>query len=244
MHLNRMFLRWFYLTYALTNNPQTAGIYCAICHRSAILTTYFSPTIVRFQSYKRFQGGAVVDQRKHAVSIRLGESDIRNIKRIARRLGVRDSDIIRFAIKSTLSRIAPLCDPAIRGRNLVPVLVESGDELIRYFELDAFRLEGIINENVEAGRQVEPDDVALLAMSGLREEYLVMRLTEDNGAAVDAATASRSLRRYLYDKYVYRNGNGHAEPVGAAPSRSGQLNDPVFAADAARAPALQPASAF
>jgi hypothetical protein len=35
-------------------------------------------------------------------------------------------------------------DPA--AATLVPVLVESGDELIRYFELDAFRLESIINE--------------------------------------------------------------------------------------------------
>jgi 16S rRNA U516 pseudouridylate synthase RsuA-like enzyme len=63
----------------------------------------------------------VVDQRKQAVSIRLGEGDVRNIKRMAQRLGVRDSDIIRFAVKSMLSRIAPLCDDAIRGRNLVPV---------------------------------------------------------------------------------------------------------------------------
>ena len=106
----------------------------------------------------------MADQRKQAVSIRLGESDIRNIKRVAMRLGVRDSDIIRFAIKSTLNRIAPLCDKAIRGRNLVPVLVESGDELIRYFELDAFRLEGIINEHVEEGRQVDRDDIALLCL--------------------------------------------------------------------------------
>jgi hypothetical protein len=154
----------------------------------------------------------VVDQRKQAVSIRLGEGDIRNIKRIAKRLGVRDSDIIRFAIKSTLNRIAPLCDSAIRGRNLVPVLVESGDELIRYFELDAFRLENIINAQADDGRQVDRDDIALLAMSGLREEYLVMRLTDGNGSAVDAAAQGRSLRRYLYDKYVYRNGeqNGTA----------------------------------
>jgi hypothetical protein len=147
----------------------------------------------------------VADQRKQAVSIRLGESDIRNIKRAAKRLGVRDSDIIRFAIKSTLSRIAPLCDQAIRGRNLVPVLVESGDELIRYFELDAFRLEGIINEHVEEGRQVDRDDVALLAMSGLREEYLVMRMKDGEGAAAGSAAPAHSLRRYLYDKYVYRN---------------------------------------
>jgi hypothetical protein len=145
----------------------------------------------------------VVEQRKQAVSIRLGESDIRHIKRIAERLGVRDSDIIRFAIKSSLSRIAPLCDPDIRGRNLVPVLVESGDELIRYFELDAFRLESIINAEVEEDRQVERDDIALLAMSGLREEYLVMRLKDGNATA--AATPARSLRGYLYDKYVYRS---------------------------------------
>ena len=166
----------------------------------------------------------MVDQRKQAVSIRLGDSDIRNIKRIAKRLGVRDSDIIRFAIKSTLSRIAPLCDSGIRGRNLVPVLVESGDELIRYFELDAFRLESIINENVEPGREVERDDIALIAMSGLREEYLVMRLTDGSGAP-DPAPHGRTLRQYLYDKYVYRSAdhthttvNGHAATNGHAPA--------------------------
>lgn len=159
----------------------------------------------------------MVEQRKQAVSIRLGESDIRHIKRIAERLGVRDSDIIRFAIKSSLNRIAPLCDPDIRGRNLVPVLVESGDELIRYFELDAFRLESIINAEVEEGRRVERDDIALLAMSGLREEYLVMRLKEGNAAAV---TPARSLRGYLYDKYVYRSHAGAGDATdgnGAAP---------------------------
>jgi hypothetical protein len=172
----------------------------------------------------------VVEQRKQAVSIRLSESDIRNIKRIARRLGVRDSDIIRFALKSTLSRIAPLCDPAIRGRNLVPVLVESGDELIRYFELDAFRLEAIINDNVEEGRQVERDDVALLAMSGLREEYLVMRLKDGDGAPLDAASQGRSLRRYLYDKYVYRSDKNHPAAAGTN-GKNSDLNEVIFPGD-------------
>jgi hypothetical protein len=178
------------------------------------------------------QGGAVVDQRKQAVSIRLGESDIRNIKRIAKRLGVRDSDIIRFALKATLSRIAPLCDPAIRGRNLVPVLVESGDELIRYFELDAFRLESIINENVDEGRQVDRDDIALLAMSGLREEYLVMRLKDGNGTPVDAAPPHRSLRRYLYDKYVYRSSDHHHDADHANGAGNGSVNEGVFPTEA------------
>jgi hypothetical protein len=151
----------------------------------------------------------------------LGESDIRNIKRIAKRLGVRDSDIIRFAIKSTLNRIAPLCDQAIRGRNLVPVLVESGDELIRYFEIDAFRLESIINEHVEEGRQVDRDDIALLAMSGLREEYLVMRLKDGVNSPGEATQHAHSLRGYLYDKYVYRNSEHRSD--GHAPGQIGSV---------------------
>jgi hypothetical protein len=160
----------------------------------------------------------VVDQRKQAVSIRLGESDIRNIKRIAQRLGVRDSDIIRFAIKSTLGRIAPLCDQGIRGRNLVPVLVESGDELIRYFELDAFRLESIINDKAEQDRQVDRDDVALLAMSGLRDEYLLMRIKEGRAAGEsESSEQTHSLRRYLYDKYVYRNSENRTDGFSASP---------------------------
>jgi len=152
------------------------------------------------------KGMPVVDQRKQAISIRLGESDMRNVKRAAKRLGVRDSDIIRYAIKSMLGRIGPLCDEAISGRNLVPVLVESGDELIRYFELDSFRLDSIINQHTDHELRVDRDDIALLAMSGLREQYLVMRMKDGSGAVVDPAIPARSLRSYLYEKYVYRNG--------------------------------------
>jgi hypothetical protein len=166
----------------------------------------------------------VLDQRKQAVSIRLGESDLRNIKQIARRLGVRDSDIIRFAIKSMLQRISPLCDDAITGRNLVPVLVESGDELIRHFEVDAYRLERIINERAEENDRVDREDIALLAMNGLREQYLLMRLNVNNGAQLDAGARAYSLRAYLYDKYVYRQDEGkqsEAKPATDAEARAG-----------------------
>ena len=162
----------------------------------------------------------MVDQRKQAVSIRLGEGDVRNIKRMAQRLGVRDSDIIRYAIKSMLTRISPLCDEAIRGRNLVPVLVESGDELIRYFELDAYRLDSIINERAEGESRVDRDDIALLAMSGLREQYLVMRMKEGNVVPVEAVAPGRSLRNYLYDKYVYRSEENRQVEAPAPPSET------------------------
>jgi len=32
-----------------------------------------------------------------------------------------------------------------------------------------------------------------------------MRMKEDNGGSHDASSNGRSLRNYLYDKYVYRN---------------------------------------
>jgi len=163
-------------------------------------------------------GVEVVEHRKQAVSIRLGDGDVRNIKRVAQRLGVRDSDIIRYAVKSMLNRISPLCDDGIRGRNLVPVLVESGDELIRYFELDAYRLDSIINDRAGADSRVDRDDIALLAMSGLREQYLFMRQHEGAGVPEEAAVPVRSLRTYLYDKYVYRQ-NEH-RPVETAPRES------------------------
>jgi hypothetical protein len=41
-------------------------------------------------------------------------------------------------------------------------------------------------------------------MSGLREQYLVMRM-QDGSAIPNEPVPSRSLRNYLYDKYVYRN---------------------------------------
>ena len=146
----------------------------------------------------------MIEQRKRAMSIRLGETDVRNMKRMAKRLGVRDSDIIRYAIKSMLGRISPLCDEAISGRNLVPVLVEAGDELIRHFELDAYRLDLIINQHATDESRVDRDDIALLAMSGLRDQYLVMRMQGTNGVVNEPAAPARTLRNYLYDKYVYR----------------------------------------
>jgi hypothetical protein len=171
----------------------------------------------------------VVEQRKQAISIRLGSSDVRNLKRIAKRLGVRDSDIVRYALRSMFGRLGPLGDEGIAGRNLLPVLVESGDELIRYFDLDAYRLENIINEHAEADLRVDRDDIALLAMSGLREEYLLMR-TVNAGAGLGegAAAPARSLRAYLYEKYVYR---GDAKPSsaaeGASEPRRSQLERPA-----------------
>jgi hypothetical protein len=172
----------------------------------------FLSTIACVSGRRENKGAHVVENRKRAVSIRLGKTDLRNVKQIARRLGVRDSDVIRFAIKSMLNRISPLCDEGVNGRNLVPVLLESGDELIRFFELDAYRLDSIINERSREDLRVDRDDIALLAMSGLREHYLHMRIN-GSSQSEDGASRQQTLRMYLYDKYLRRSEEQPKEPA-------------------------------
>lgn len=149
----------------------------------------------------------MIESRKRAVSVRMNSADVRKVKRIAERLAVRDSDVIRFAVKCMLARLGPLYDPDVRGRNLVPVFVESGAELLRFFELDAARLEQLINEGVETGKRVDRDDVALLALSSGQEAYAALMLRELNpeeGSRSVVGELAASLRQYLYEKYVYR----------------------------------------
>ncbi len=146
--------------------------------------------------------------RKQAVSIRMSRGDVRNIKRLAERLGARDSDVIRFAIKLMLAQLAPLQDPGVGGRGLLPVLLESGPELMRHFELDASRIASILNDGVAADAQVDTDDIQLIAMSALQRTYLKLR--QHGNASGNGGTAAAlpegpeaSLRQYLYDKYLH-----------------------------------------
>lgn len=160
--------------------------------------------------------------RKQAVSIRLGASDLRNLRKLARRLGVRHSDLIRFAIKSTLARLAPLHESEQKGRALVPVFVEAGADIVRYLDLNASDVDNIINEGAPPELRVEREDVQLLAMAGTPHPYVRLHLVSVGGARKNGAMAadaevpaqeqqvSQSLRNYLYDKYVF---DGQQKPV-------------------------------
>jgi hypothetical protein len=173
----------------------------------------------------------VTESRKQAVSIRMSGADVRRVKYLAERFGVRDSDVIRFAVKTLLSRLAPLCDADVKGRALVPVFVEAGPDLLRGFELDVARLDAIINEGVEPDRRVDRDDIALLAMHAQQTRYALLRLSSIGNGARHASpngageadsgegATGMALRQYLYGKYVYRtpaDEPGEPAVVGAA----------------------------
>jgi len=153
--------------------------------------------------------------RKQAVSIRMNGGDVRKVKKLAARLGVRDSDVIRFAVKSMLAKLGPLYDSEVNGRNLLPVFVESGGELLRFFDIDASKLEAIINGDVHSERRVDRDDIALLALTSMQEPYAALKLSELERIERPHKTAAElleSLRQYLYAKYVYSTGSGAEAP--------------------------------
>jgi hypothetical protein len=164
-----------------------------------------------------------MEGRKQAVSIRLNAADVRNLRKLSRRLGVRNSDIIRYAIKNTLTRLSPLCDSELKGRALVPALVDAGADLVRYLDLDIAELESIINEGAEPAQQVDRADVQLLAMSSPPSGYARLRLVRIGGARVadglggpdpiaDEDNLGQSVRKYFYDKYVYATADAEGSP--------------------------------
>ena len=107
----------------------------------------------------------MANSNKKLVSVRLTTTDLIRIKRIATRLGVRDSDIIRFALKTMLGKLAPLHNEDLYGSELLPVFVEIGAELTDYFEIDSTRLDGIINNGVsDQEKRVQLEEIDLVRL--------------------------------------------------------------------------------
>jgi len=151
----------------------------------------------------------MADYRKQAVSLRVSVSDIRKVKKLAQRLEVRDSDVIRFALKTMLARLAPLCDNSVRGRALIPVFIESGSDLFHHFDLDGARLEEIVNGGATPEQAVESEDLHRIAIAGMQQNFAKLRLSKAPPGETGVREApplddllNGQLRGYLYSKYV------------------------------------------
>jgi len=116
-----------------------------------------------------------------------------------------DSDVIRFAVKNMLAKLDRFTIRRHTDEIVRSVFVESGAELLRFFDIDASKLESIITTASRVKRRVERDDIALLALTGAQEPYAALKLSElDRTERRRQTTAelSESLRQYLYAKYV------------------------------------------
>ena len=160
----------------------------------------------------------MTDRRKQAISLRISVTDLRSVKKLAQRLGTRDSDVVRFALKIMLERLGPLCDQNVRGRALVPVIVEAGHDILHHFDLDSARLEEIVNSGVGKGQEIESEDLQLLAATGIQQTYAQLKLSKiipgpDMGrgrAPQMEEQLNDRLRSYFYAKYAETESSGDA----------------------------------
>ena len=151
-----------------------------------------------------------VVSRTNAISLRLSETDRNKLKTVADRLNVREADVLRYAIDMTLSRLGPLQDMETRGVDLLPIFVESGVELLRFFSIDSRQLEAIINEGVtDPARKVDARDIALLVRSFREEAATIVHLHALLGNSADPNEGLGQLRKrfrdFLYNKYLFND---------------------------------------
>jgi len=156
------------------------------------------------------------------VSLKLCHSDVERVKTIARRLRVRESDLIRFALRLTFTKLAPLHDPNTRGRDLIPVFLECGPELAYHFDLDSRTLESIVNGDLDDPRKkVDSHDLEILAISHLMPGYhFETKLRGLPDTETGRLDFSKPLQQYLHDKYI---GPDNAQQPSATPDVSLQI---------------------
>ena len=142
--------------------------------------------------------------KKHLVSIRLCQSDLERIRAIANRLRVKDSEIIRFALRLAFAKLSPLHDQNAYGRDLIPIFLECGPELAYHFELDSRTLDAIVNGDAgDPQKRVDPKDIEILAVSHMMPGYhLHTQLKKPPQLATGRQDLSGALQQYLYEKYI------------------------------------------
>lgn len=147
----------------------------------------------------------MTDSRKKLVSVRLCHTDIERIKAIAGRLRVRESEVIRFALRLAFARLEPLHDPDACGRDLIPIFIKYGPELMYHFDLDSRTLESIINSDLDdPQKKVDSDDIELLTIAHNMPGYhLRTKLKELPQLDAGRLDLSGALQQYLYEKYIH-----------------------------------------
>lgn len=145
----------------------------------------------------------MTDNKKQIISLRLSGHDLTKVKYLGQRLEARESSVLRFGIRRMLSNLGPLHDPDIKGKDLLPVLIEMGPDLVRYFELDANQLDDMINGDLtDESERIDHADLELLVKSAIHEDYLYLKLKEFADRNQSVQGPSSLLREYFYEKYL------------------------------------------
>jgi hypothetical protein len=151
------------------------------------------------------------------ISVRLSCVDIQRVKGLSQRLGIRESDLFRFSVKSILEKLVLLNDKNVKGADMIPVWLECGDFLMDHFDFDIAKLDEIFNLDIsEPTQRIDMEDIELMAMSKLNPIYMIKKLSSLCKKQIDPNHANEVFRDYLYSKYILGEQYKNQQPLLAA----------------------------
>ena len=143
-----------------------------------------------------------MDNKNCCISVRLSKTERRKIKATAKKLQVRSSDVVRYAIRTALTRLSAFHNPELCGTALMPTVIEHCNELNRHFDLDADKLDEIINaETKEMEKLVARKDIELLALCGMSVDVIQKRFQQVTGIELEKNEVNQFMKNYLAEKY-------------------------------------------
>ena len=95
----------------------------------------------------------------------------------------------------------PLLRQDMKGIEVLLTMLDTGGDLLRYFEFDSHQIDKIVNSNVEPEKRVAMDDIDLVAIATLNQTYLASQLAEMGEMKSPGENPIAVLRRYLHRKY-------------------------------------------
>ena len=139
---------------------------------------------------------------KEMMAVRLDPSDRRALRAIAARLGVSDSDLLRYAVKVVLDDFASLVDHSKEGAQLLEAFLQHADEKSRWLGLDRSKLDAILHTDLENERlRVDSEDIELL-LRGRTSKGFHAWLLDFFTSHKQPPAFLLNRAAYLTDKYV------------------------------------------
>lgn len=135
-----------------------------------------------------------------SISVRLSETDQSQLKAISDRLGVNNSDLVRYAIKRVITQLYALNGKNVRGKKLLPLFIKHFDELNRHFDISIKKLEYIFNSEVDNNEKIEMEDLELLSLFGMPDDFSKERIKQITGKN-NINNTKEFITDYLIQKY-------------------------------------------
>ncbi len=146
--------------------------------------------------------GVPVKKQKEMIAVRLDPADRKRVGAFARRLGVREADMLRYAIKMALQELSPLSDQALEGAALLEAFIAHGPDMARWLELDEKKLDAILHKGLEDERlRVSAEDIRMVLGGRSTQAHENWRSGIEDGKEV-APTSVLIPSAYLFEKYV------------------------------------------